>query len=501
MLLKSFRKPVTLEARPRMLKKYRVLSHLAKGGMADVFLATAAGLGGFERTLVVKRILPELAHDTEYIRMFLDEARTAATLQHTNIVQVYDVDMVDSNVFYVMEHLHGQDVATVLRQCRKLGVRVPLAHGIMIGIAVAAGLHYAHEQWGPDGTPLEIVHRDVAPNNVVVTYDGNVKLIDFGIAKTANNLSSTRCGLFKGKLPYASPEQCRCEPVDRRSDVYSLAVMLYELTTGFQLFKAPSEYELVQLMMDAVVPRPSLRDASFPAQLETILLKALARDRTERYATARDLQLALEEFARISNLDMSTFSLGRWMESLFGEQRPETRAADLGDDPIVATAVTTPTGKWSLEAAHTQEACIPAATPVPAAIVSTARRPRRGMTIAAAAVFCMAAGFGGLLATSSATAGSPIAISSPQARTSAGSPLPLSPAKVTIRHTDATVAASPPTRRAGRRVGSVPRTNPRIQPAARDSVVAGTVAPAPPVAERTSTYDLDCIVPRSPTPP
>ncbi len=320
MVLSSQRVHVADEPAPQALKKYRVLGQLAKGGMAELFLARADGIGGFERLLVIKRILPALRGDTELVRMLLDEARTAATLTHNNIVQVFDVDMVDGNVFYAMEYLHGHHVLSLIERSRASGTKIPLENAVSIAVAVAAGLHYAHERWGADGKPLDIVHRDVAPNNVIVTYDGNVKLIDFGIAKSANNLSTTRFGLFKGKLPYASPEQCRCEPVDRRTDVYSLGVLLYELTTGFPLFAADSEYELLRLMTEAIVPRPRMRDKSYPRELEQIVLKALAKAPADRYQTAQAMQRDLEVFASKQQLDLSAFSLSRLMAQRFGSE-------------------------------------------------------------------------------------------------------------------------------------------------------------------------------------
>jgi serine/threonine protein kinase len=320
MLLEYKQPPVAEEAAPKALKKYVLLGQLAKGGMAELFLARATGLGGFERLLVIKRVLPALAHDTEFVRMLLDEARIAATLQHSNIVQVFDVGMDDGNVFFAMEHLHGQHVAEIVRGAKARATTMPLENAIAIAVAVAAGLHYAHERWGVDGKPLGIVHRDISPNNVIVTYDGNVKLIDFGIAKAANNLSTTRFGLFKGKLPYASPEQCRCEPVDRRTDVYSLGVLLYELTTGHQLFVAESEFELLRLMSEAVVPRPRMRDKAYPRELEQVVLKALARDPADRYQTAEALQRDLEVFAGKARLDLSAFSLSRLMGTLFDDK-------------------------------------------------------------------------------------------------------------------------------------------------------------------------------------
>ena len=307
-------------AAPQRLNKYRLLAPLARGGMAEVFLARADGVAGLDRLLVIKRILPELASETEFVRMFLDEARIAATLVHRHIVRVFEVDIADGQVFYVMEHLHGRDVATLLRRLAERGARLPLPAAIAVASAVASGLHHAHERRSPDGAPLGIVHRDVAPGNVIVTFDGGVKLIDFGIAKAAGNLHRTRFGLFKGKLPYASPEQCRCEPIDRRSDVFSLGVMLYELTTGERPFAADSEAELLRQVSDAAVAPPRSRDPGYPAELEAIVMTALAADPAARFATARAVQRELARFAGARGLDASPAALARLIAGTFGAE-------------------------------------------------------------------------------------------------------------------------------------------------------------------------------------
>jgi len=224
------------EGKPIHLGKYELIKRIATGGMAEIYLARVSGLPGFEKIVVVKRILPQLATNQEFVQMFLDEARVAATLHHPNIVQMYDIGAVDGNYFISMEYLHGEDLRSIARAMRQKGQdRVPLEHALGIGVGIAAGLHYAHEKVGFDGKPLHIVHRDITPQNIFVTYDGGVKLVDFGIAKASNRASETRYGSLKGKIPYMSPEQCRSEPLDRRSDIFSLGILLYEQTTSVRL--------------------------------------------------------------------------------------------------------------------------------------------------------------------------------------------------------------------------------------------------------------------------
>jgi serine/threonine-protein kinase len=304
----------TLE--PRRLGRYEVISQLAKGGMGQVYLARTRGVGGFERLVVVKCALPSLAEQTQ--QMLLAEARLAATLQHTNIVQVHDVDTDGGIVFLAMEFLHGQDARDVLR--RSPGQRLPLESAVAIALAVCAGLHYAHERRDADGQPLEIVHRDVSPSNVFVTYDGGIKLIDFGIAKATALPSETQLGSVKGKPGYMSPEQCRCEPLDRRSDLFCVGILLYEMTLGRKPFRADNEYQLHKQIIDDDPPRPTEIDPSYPPVLEAIVMRALAKDRRGRQATALALQEELAGFAAAERLDVSQFALGRYMGKLFADE-------------------------------------------------------------------------------------------------------------------------------------------------------------------------------------
>jgi eukaryotic-like serine/threonine-protein kinase len=293
--------------------RYQLLGTIASGGMAEVLLARTHGPNGFERLLAVKRIRPELSGDPEHVRMFLDEARNAARLVHHNIVHVIDVDLRDGAVFYAMEYLHGQTLASVMK---RIGA-MPVDAAIGIAIGIAAGLHHAHER------ASSIVHRDVAPSNVIVTYDGNVKLIDFGIAKATENLSRTAFGVFKGRLGYSSPEQVRCELVDRRSDVYSLGLVLYELATGRPAFATTNESVLIDQMADATISPPSGID---PA-LQRIIMRAVAKAPRDRYPTADAMQLELEAFAHGSELNLSAMALSRLMTERFAEELAPWQAA------------------------------------------------------------------------------------------------------------------------------------------------------------------------------
>ena len=256
------------------LGKYEIIKRLATGGMAEIFLARVSGLPGFQKMVVIKRILPQLATKTDFVEMFLDEARIAATLQHPNVVQMYDVGVVDGNYFIAMEYLHGEDVRSLSRSLHRQDKKLPLEHALNIVIGVASGLHYAHEKVGFDGKPLEIVHRDVTPQNIIVTYDGAVKLLDFGIAKASNRFGETRFGTLKGKVPYMSPEQCRGEPLDRRSDIFSLGIMLYELTLGKRLYQGKSDFEVLKQIVEGTVTPPSELDKEYP--------QAARRDRDAR---------------------------------------------------------------------------------------------------------------------------------------------------------------------------------------------------------------------------
>jgi serine/threonine protein kinase len=311
------------------LGRYTVLAHLASGGMADVLLGRTDGIEGFQRHVVLKRIRTEHARDQRFIRMLLDEARLAANLHHHNIVQVHDVGEDAGEYFLAMEYLHGEDLRTILATASKKRQHVPLGHALAIVAAAAAGLHYAHERRDSDDRPLGIVHRDISPSNLLVSYDGSVKIVDFGIAKARAEASDdTHSGNLRGKISYMSPEQCRGDRgdrgdrVDRRSDVYALGVVLYELATTKRLFKGDSNFRMMEAIVNGNVVLPRVRRPDLPEELSAIIMCALAPDPERRYATADELRVALEQLARNLGLASSTSAIAAYMREQFG-QRPE----------------------------------------------------------------------------------------------------------------------------------------------------------------------------------
>ncbi len=317
------------------LGRYQLIRRVAVGGMAEIFLARLPGVG-FEdagKLVVIKRILPQHALDPELLRMFLDEARLSATLTHPHITEVYDVGTDGEMPFFAMEYVHGSNLRQLMqahaRATRDAGEAgdaeeppsLPLAHAVGIVAAAAAGLHHAHAKHGPSGEPLHIGHRDVSPSNVLVSYDGAVKVSDFGIAKWAYQRTQTQEGALKGKFAYMSPEQCRGKPVDARSDVFALGTLLYELTTGAPPFAAETDFEILNKIVSGSPEAPRWRDGrEYPPVLAAIVMRALAREVDDRTPTAQALQVELETFARAERLEVSTVALGAFMRRLFADE-------------------------------------------------------------------------------------------------------------------------------------------------------------------------------------
>jgi len=330
--------------------KYEVLRKLATGGMAEIYLARVRGTAGFEKIVVLKRILPHYAEDPSFVQMFLDEARLAATLQHPNIADVYDVGQMNGSYFFTMEFIHGEDARTVRIAARKRSMPIPRPIALAIVHGTAAALAYAHDKMGPDG-PLGLVHRDVSSSNVLISFDGAVKLVDFGIARATTRQHKTQTGTLKGKIPYMSPEQCQNRPLDRRSDIFSLGVVLYELTAGRRPFRGESDFEILDQIINKGAVKPSTFDPDYPPELERIVMKLLERQRDSRYQSCQELVGDLEAFMGSAGAWVSAMTLGKYMRELFSDKvnKWEQALADgssLGDH--VASTITSDSARASM---------------------------------------------------------------------------------------------------------------------------------------------------------
>ncbi|HEY8925920.1 MAG TPA: serine/threonine-protein kinase, partial [Polyangia bacterium] len=278
--------------------RYRITERVASGGMAEVFKGVAESLQGFKKSIAIKRVLPSLTQNKKFVAMFLDEARLSLALQHANIVQVFDIGHADDTYFIVMEFVDGVDLKILLEWRRRMGKRLPTAVSLNIANEICKGLSYAHELVSPDtGRPLGIVHRDVSPPNVLISKQGEVKVVDFGLAKAASQLETTEPGVVKGKMSYLSPEAARGEEVDSRADIFSVGILLYEMLTGKRLFYGESDYQTVELVRNAKIPPIKAQNPEVEQELEDIVRKALALRKEDRFQTATDLQDALAHYS------------------------------------------------------------------------------------------------------------------------------------------------------------------------------------------------------------
>jgi serine/threonine protein kinase/uncharacterized metal-binding protein len=312
--------------KPTPFGKYYLLERINVGGMAEVFRAKAFGVEGFERLVAVKRILPNIAEDKEFIRMFIEEAKLAVQLNHANIAQIFDLGVVDGSYYIALEHVHGRDLRGMFDRCRQLGEPMPVSQACFVVMKVCEGLDYAHNKRDQAGRELHLVHRDVSPQNVLVSFEGEVKLIDFGIAKAAGKGSKTQAGILKGKFGYMSPEQVRGIPIDRRSDVFSCGIVLYELLTGERLFVGESDFSTLEKVRNVEILPPSTYNRRIPDELERIVLKALAKDPEDRYQNAIDLHDELQAFVYTAGEFYSRKDLAGWMKKTFGREIEEETA-------------------------------------------------------------------------------------------------------------------------------------------------------------------------------
>jgi len=300
-------------------QRYKVLERIAAGGMAEVFRAESAGLEGFKKLVAIKRVLPHLSEKKQFIGMFLDEARVCAHLSHSNCVQVFDIGVGDNTYFIVMEFVDGSDLKGVIEQRKKLNQPFPVEEATLICVRICEGLAYAHELTDGKGRSLHIVHRDMSPPNVLLTRHGEVKIVDFGLAKANSQLEHSEPGIIKGKFGYLSPEAAQGQPVDPRTDVFAVGIILWELLAGRRLFLGDTDLETVRMVQRAEIPPLRQFNPKVPPELERLLHKSLAQDPAKRYQTARefgrDLNGILFHMGRaVSSFDISQLVLPIWRE-------------------------------------------------------------------------------------------------------------------------------------------------------------------------------------------
>ncbi len=310
--------------------RYQLVRKLATGGMGQVYLARQKGPVGFEKVLVVKRLLPHLCEEQDFIHMFFDEARIAAHLNHPNIAQIFDLGDVEGQYFIAMEHVHGESLRAVNELSLKTKLGFPLGLKLRVIADAAAGLDFAHRARSPKGKELHLIHRDVSPQNILLGFNGSVKVIDFGVAKATGKISSTGTGIIKGKYAYMSPEQARGREIDGRSDIFGLGVILYELLTEKRLFKRDSDNATLKAVVTEKVPAPSKVVKGLPKALDAVLAKALEKNAEDRYQTAADLQLALEEVMTAQRLPGTSAHLASWLRQLYPVESAEDVLAGEG---------------------------------------------------------------------------------------------------------------------------------------------------------------------------
>lgn len=324
---------------PLQQQRYRVIERLAAGGMAEVFIAESAGIEGFKKQVAIKRVLPSLSEKKRFIAMFLDEARLSANLTHSNVAQVFDIGVGDSAYFIVMEYVDGADLKAVIEQLRKEGRVFPVEHACYIAEKLCEGLTYAHELCGSDGKPLEIIHRDMSPPNVLITKHGEVKIVDFGLARATSQLEKSEAGIIKGKFGYLSPEAAKGAEIDARTDIFAVGIILWEMLSGRRLFQGETDMGTVRLVQAADIPPLRSLNPAVPEALERILARALARDPAARYATARDFGRDLASFLFRNGTPVTAYDIAELVRSVVAQRKKTTPEKSSIIDKLIEEAL------------------------------------------------------------------------------------------------------------------------------------------------------------------
>ncbi len=320
-------------------QRYRVIERLASGGMAEVFIAESAGLEGFKKQVAIKRVLPHLSEKKRFIAMFLDEARLSAQFNHSNVVQVFDIGVGDNTYFIVMEYVEGTDLKGLIKYFRENQRLFPVEAAVYIAGKICEGLAYSHELTSADGTRLNAVHRDVSPPNVLISKHGEVKIMDFGLAKASTQLQKSEAGIIKGKFSYLAPEAAHGQEVDARADIFAVGIILWEMLAGQRLFQGKSDYETVKLVQAAEVPDISkFNAAASDPQLKSIMARTLARNRDKRYRTARALGRDLTRFLYSLGNPVDAFDIAELIRAPMQERgAPAADAVSIIDKLIAET--------------------------------------------------------------------------------------------------------------------------------------------------------------------
>ena len=358
-------------APPRLLGRYALFDEIASGGMATVHLGRLTGAVGFSRTVAIKRLHPQFAKDPEFVSMFLDEARLAGRIRHPNAVSTLDVLSLENELFLVMEYVHGESLAKLARVAASKGQPVPAGIAAAVLSNTLQGLHAAHEAKDEHGVPLGIVHRDVSPQNVLVGIDGTARVLDFGVAKAAGRLQTTREGQVKGKLAYMAPEQLSGGQVTRQTDVYAAGVVLWELLSGRRLFEGDNEAMLLMRVLEGRYPLLSQIRPDLPAGIDQVIAGALAKEPAQRFQTARDLGVAIERCLGMSSPTL----VSDWVEQVCGVEMARRTALVAAIESSSVAAI--PAMPFARDAAHTES---PASQPHLGAPASNPGRPRDDLT-------------------------------------------------------------------------------------------------------------------------